>query len=826
MKRSRRHATRLSVQELEKREVPAVAIESFDSTAVGSLPSGWSQWSSATPAFATTSVRSASAPRGLASTASSNVTARAWSTGATAGDTTASINVFLDSLAPTEVIARGQNLNGPAGTFYAAAVSRGMKLELSKSVNGVRTSLGAITTQAYVSYQWVKVTIKVAGSEVRVESVNSATGQYLNSAGQWQTAPTSALVRTDSSIAAAGHVGVNRPAAYAGTVVIDDVAIETATTSSPPATTPALPTIPKHYSHIRVAQLAYSGTPFTSYEQNLLANSVDLVVSNPSYLANVQSVAPNTPQLIYTNFSNLYEGLYLDWLNYADSKSANREAAFYHVTAPTPFSGGSPSSIPVNYFWRVACNATDLTGASRTGSTGDVRLGSAVGDVTYIGFPERFAEINFALTAGRGSSWSAVLEYASAVNSAGQPTGWTTLPTIANTTNNFTTSGQIRFQPPANWKPSIASGTNRLYFVRVRVTAAGTSPVAATILGRDYVGANGGQTGTMPAFDAAADVNADGYLNDAEYATRAANKNARFSYESRMFYPAYGQMRFALNPTEQVVKDWAANQHQRILASQPLADGFFVDNSNGRAPTTGVSLAEATTTYSTEYGKLLQTVNAAISPKWVLPNTTGGNASTNEVIARTPASFEEFALRPMSATWSRFNDVASMVAARLAAPNAPLQILDTHPQNGSPIDPRTQLGALAYYYLLADPDKTMVMFFGGFEPNTSWTRHWVPAAAYNVGAPQGAWSEFAVGNDPANTSLTYKVLTRNYANAKVLFKPLSYKAGVGTGTIADNTATTHALGRNYRPLNANGTLGAIINSVTLRNGEGAILIPA
>ena len=75
----------------------------------------------------------------------------------------------------------------------------------------------------------------------------------------------------------------------------------------------------------------------------------------------------------------------------------------------------------------------------------------------------------------------------------------------------------------------------------------------------------------------------------------------------------------------------------------------------------------------------------------------------------------------------------------------------------------------------------------------------------------------------ANADLAYKVYTRDYQNARVFYKPLSYTRGV-SGTLADNTATTHLLGGWYRPLRADGTLGAAVNKITLRNGEGAILV--
>jgi hypothetical protein len=96
----------------------------------------------------------------------------------------------------------------------------------------------------------------------------------------------------------------------------------------------------------------------------------------------------------------------------------------------------------------------------------------------------------------------------------------------------------------------------------------------------------------------------------------------------------------------------------------------------------------------------------------------------------------------------------------------------------------------------------------------------------NVGAATGAMRTFATGTDPANAALTYKVFARDYANALVLYKPLSYALGKGEGTTANSTATTHQLNGTYRRVNADGSLSAPVTSVTLRNGEGAILVKA
>jgi hypothetical protein len=592
------------------------------------------------------------------------------------------------------------------------------------------------------------------------------------------------------------------------------------------------PDVPRHYTHIRVAQLAYGGTPINNtFEQNLLRNSVDLVIPNTAYLATINNTSPNTPQLIYSNVSNLYQGLLIDWLRYADNRGASRELAFYHVTRPTAWQGASPSSQPVTWFWGVFQSTgtgppVDVTSAARGGRNFNVLFGAA-GTSTAIGFVEKFREMNVTLVRAATAGWSGVWEYVTAVDASGNPTAWQTLPLLNDGTGGLRTTGRITFDPPANWVASaMRPGGDRLYQVRFRVTS-GTSaegPELRTVFGRDYVNANGTFAGTIPPFDYAADADHDGYLNDAEYANRQPGHDARFVYESRLFYPYYGQMRFVTNPSASAVRHWAADHHQRLLATYPLADGIFMDNAHGKLPFPGVSVLEPAGTYSIDSGALMNAVSRAIAPKWVLANTAGGRSEGDPIAAGSAAVFEEFLIRPLEANWSEVGDASALVAQRLGAPGAPFVVIDSHPGGGSPIDARTQIATLAYYYLVADPDRTFLMFYGGSSPSSSWIEHWAPAATVNVGAPTGAMRVFATGADPSNAARTYKVFARDYANALVLYKPLSYAVGQGEGGRGDETATTHNLGGTYRIVNSNGTLGVAVTSVTLRNGEGVLLV--
>jgi hypothetical protein len=394
-----------------------------------------------------------------------------------------------------------------------------------------------------------------------------------------------------------------------------------------------------------------------------------------------------------------------------------------------------------------------------------------------------------------------------------------------NTTSGLTRSGQILFDPPADWKPASINGSTRLYYVRFATTSGGTAPIARTILGRDYVNAKGTTSGVIPAFDASADLNHDGYLNDAEYAQRKSGMNARFMYESRIFYGYYGQMRFATNPSNDAFRNWAVDYSVHFLSSLSKATGLFMDNSTGKPSFDPASIRESTTFYGTDYANMLHAINQAIAPRWVLANTAGGSTAADTVVLQTHAYFEEFAIRAMASNYQQFLDLSAMVARRMAMAPAPYAVLDSLPNGGSPTDSRTQLATLAYYYLLSDPVHTFLDVFGGYEPSSPWSRHWIPAINYDIGQPLGKWSVFATGLDPAHRSLTYHVYGRQFGRALVLYKPLSYASGV-SGTLASITATTHSLGGTYYPLHADGTLGSAVTSITLRNGEGAILIKA
>jgi hypothetical protein len=784
--------------------------ETFDSTASGSLPSGWSQWGSDGSSFAVSGSMPENGPNGLASWGASSMSARGWLATSQPANVQASIDAYVNSLTASQVLVRGSNLNTDAPTYYALTVQRGLYAQLVRVVNGVSTTLASVSSASWFDGQWLRLTLTANGSQLQGQLYRTDTGQYLNSSGQWQAAPTSAFTVTDWAISGAGYAGVGRMAGYAGNVYFDNFSVAPlggAAPSPPPPSSSS--SIPQHYNWIRIAELAYSGTPLGWYEDQLLRSSVDLVVTDTGALSqHINQVAPNTPQLGYMNYSSLYGSLLLDWDNWADAHGVSREAAFLHVTQPTAFSGDSPSSQPVSWFWAVyqggsSPNFTDMTESAHIAGSQSISLGGA-GTSTYIGFPEQFGQVNFNLASAASGGWSAVLEYPTAVDGSGNPTAWAAMPQ-SNSTAGFTRSGQITFTPPSNWQTSSVNGSARMYFVRLRVVSGWQPPVANTILGADYVGAWGGTSGTIP-----------------------APGQAQFAYQSRLFYASYGQMRFATNPSNPYFRRWAIDYTQRYLAAHPYTAGLFVDNSGGSPLVSPGQVAESVWSYSADYGSLLNSIGQAIAPHWLMANTSGAGLTADPVVTQTPGYFEEFALRPLSGSYMQFEDLAAVVAHRAALQSpAPYAVLDALPAGGSATDPRTQIATLAEYYLLADSTHTFLDPFGGDAPATSWSQHFFNAITYNVGQPRGSWSLLSGGLDPNDNRFTYRVYARQYDNALVLYKPLSSTSnGSATGSNSNNTATWQALNGTYRALQADGTLGPPVTGVTLRNGEGAILVRA
>src|SRR5574343_124228 len=163
---------------------------------------------------------------------------------------------------------------------------------------------------------------------------------------------------------------------------------------------------------------------------------------------------------------------------------------------------------------------------------------------------------------------------------------------------------------------------------------------------------------------------------------------------------------------------------------------------------------------------------------------------------------------------------------------------------------RNKIFCLAGYYcqLAVPPNANTYYCFGArnvaggvhFKYVDHEVYNWYGAIEFDIGTPVGNYTLWATGNDPVSVAAetspvsTYNIWSRRFSGgdwvgdrqALVLFKPRSYNDRSYVSDVTDATATTHDLDGTYKPLNADGTLGDAITSISLRNSEGAILIPS
>lgn len=134
---------------------------------------------------------------------------------------------------------------------------------------------------------------------------------------------------------------------------------------------------------------------------------------------------------------------------------------------------------------------------------------------------------------------------------------------------------------------------------------------------------------------------------------------------------------------------------------------------------------------------------------------------------------------------------------------------------------RMKMWELASYYMVvpSSPEKLALQLEN--EWNAPYSSLWIRAQEANIGHPVSARVLASHGTDPLGQS--YALYTRDMDKALVIMR---VNQGWGSHSYTDGTAVTIPLPTTdqWVPLNADGTLGSPVTSVTLRNVEGAILL--
>ena len=187
-------------------------------------PPGWSKWSGTGTSSATTA-----SDETLRLAGGNGTPARTWLDRRLSNDAQVTSSVYLEGTTPAGIFARGSNLDTAKPNYYALEVTRGVNAELVRVVNGVRTSLGSVRSDEWVSGAWVQASLVLTGDQLRAQVYRSDTAEYLQSNGSWELSPAWVLTARDTQIRTGGNTGLSRGAGPGGQLAFDNFIV----TSSP-----------------------------------------------------------------------------------------------------------------------------------------------------------------------------------------------------------------------------------------------------------------------------------------------------------------------------------------------------------------------------------------------------------------------------------------------------------------------------------------------------------------------------------------------------------------------------------------------------------------
>lgn len=367
--------------------------------------------------------------------------------------------------------------------------------------------------------------------------------------------------------------------------------------------------------------------------------------------------------------------------------------------------------------------------------------GQGQANMAYAGQGFKFDQINVTLnqtiTDGDLSFY-----YSTGTDTEGNPT-WASLDLFEESTNNLAQNGSFRFIPPSDWERVTVDGdqTNKAYFVKITLSSQETLNVA-TFETKDLRHYNADQTeGTILGWDPANDTNNDGYVDDAEFSSRAnTSASARTRTESRV-WPVGNMWSHAssysyIDVTNPLVRSaWAQVQADRFVADNlsgaynddfimtinrfnVVNDGGFVTEWN-----TNINTDQATNTFYDGFTQLMKDI-ADVSGAYIAANISETKIYQDPIGYKINKAFnlflrEGYMISAMGLDgYFGFNKMWDVAVSNQANQDS---LILGHVQWGR-VDKigntkenweKDLESVLAGYYLISDPEHT---YFNGWNP--------------------------------------------------------------------------------------------------------------
>jgi len=586
------------------------------------------------------------------------------------------------------------------------------------------------------------------------------------------------------------------------------------------------------YSHINTWQNIYTAT---TGDLPFIREHYDFVKLYPDLIGPYRDSGGTGLLWVYSQYHCITIERDYDFIRqWCADNGADQEAMWTHFAEDTVYrpdyeSATSDGSTEQRFDTVWVYNGSAYVDRTANAYAGDAfQIGQSVGWVLYIGYQERFKEVNVGL-ATAASGWTGVWEYWNG-------SAWTNLgPTDG--TSGMTKSGKVEFMPPPqDWARRAVNGKERWWVRLTTLSAGGTSPVVAGggLQGRSFIVPTAGRY-RQPGWDSSNDTNSDGCWDT----NVNPNATALFPYEARVHLWQLEHTYLNLdNPDTRVAYPLLAKQ----LVETPISgtaytyDCLFLDVVTDRIVISNLSSGGSTiedtsnATWQDNTVLMIRAVKQAVGPTKIVKLNTGPyiGGAYELFIDEADAWHGEGFL-----TTSRPYGIAQIDAVLSRDARGKYSMIHAQGKGGYDDLERQRVYSLATFYL-THGQRTYYQFRRDVLPDQRFIDNWYAAIEYDIGQPLDPYYILHQEDDPSCPHDSYgiaRVYAREFERALVVSCPLPHWDSAFTPSYSVALPSYEvggaATSNRYRILHSDGSLDEnVIDSISLRNSDGAILIKA
>ena len=303
------------------------------------------------------------------------------------------------------------------------------------------------------------------------------------------------------------------------------------------------------------------------------------------------------------------------------------------------------------------------------------------------------------------------------------------------------------------------------------------------------------------------------------------------SSSTRLTAHIWDSDRWMINPADPGARAYTVDRYKRLVAGE---EGVFIDELTSSDVMSRVDGAAdlSNKEYETAFTSLLAEIKKAYGSKMIMLNIAEYTKDFDLANAQAAGAvhlemFNNPLLTQMHLRWDWVEKLRSLgVSVDMVSPY-PAEWGDEHSSqypkgNYATSSQRMQMWELASYYMVVGQSPEGLYFhMKAPDWDTPFEDYWFRAIEANIGHPTGPRRVEQEGTDPVGQA--YTIYARDFDRALVLIRP---QRGWGTQSYLDATAVEMTLpsGESWLPLHADGTLGAPVTKVKLRNSESLILV--